>query len=626
MKKLLLLLCCLFLSNLLMAQGFVTVGTDNNCDYSAASLQEAINNNARVRVTNQTVYQPLEIINHSVELWGGYNNCSDAQNNITSGDRTEISGNNNQTVIQMQTTAVTGHMAIKVVLGNLDIHAGLTSGTNLAGGVNIKGNVNTSISYSLINDNNASVFGGGIYISGLLGAVLDLDSVVLAGNVADSGGALYASNNAVITVKDSFIKQNNAQVGGGFHLVSGSQLLLKNSDTNTNIATSLGAGMYCGTNSSIHVDENSLISDNHSDIAGGGLYANNGCVVTTQAGDNLPEVQSNAGINNNTANSMGGGAYIHNATLHILGNAAHYANVIANHSTVQSNAKGGGIYARGNTARIKVINGRINRNQAKYGSAIYLTEGAQLIMRRSTGQCFGDQLCSEVTNNRATFSGTILTEQCAKANIFQTTFRDNKASLASVLSLNGDQQNNCESVFEGNQVYGNQDTVNESHTLFKLDSQATLNFAFNTVTDNFTENIFLMGSLDNSLQSLHINSSIIWNAPANVVVASSPNHHYSGQCFNVPAPNLMPDSFGPLITSNEPTFADPLNHNYALTLYSAPLDYCDTSAYQPLHHDIMGVPRGFAVIAPVFGHYDMGAFEFNNVNHNDVIFYDHFED
>ncbi len=625
MKKII-MLCCFILSNHLQAQSFVTVGTDNNCDYSAASLQTAINNNAAVRVTNQTIYAPISLINRSVELIGGYNNCHDAQNNISSAVLTEISGNNSMTAIQIKTTAASGHNPKTVVFKGLDIHSGLTNGSNIAGGVVIIGNVDTSISHSTIRNNSANHFGGGLYYSGINGGQLLIDHVEIKNNSAGSnGGGLFVSQNAQVTIKHSTLEQNTAVSGGGIAAESGAQLQSINTQLVANTAQQTGGGITCLHTTLVDIDDNSYIANNHSAVSGGGIYAGNGCQVKLRAGDNLSVPQSIAGLNNNSATNFGGGAYLLNAQLIVLGNAFHFANVIGNYTTDENNGQGGGIYARGSGSQVKITNGRINHNQANRGSALSLNEGAHLHMRRSSGSCFGNQLCSEVANNAADFSATIMLNSCATTQIYQTTFRDNTAAIASVLDLNGDHQNSCESIFEGNQVFGNQAEQSTGYSLFKLDNQVTFNFAFNTVTDNATDHIFVLGAAQNSTQSLKLNSSLIWNDPANVISAGSPNHHYSGQCFNVPAPHALPDSMGPMITANDPGFADSVTHDYALTLFSAPLDYCDTSVYQPKHHDIKGIPRGFAIVAPVYGHYDMGAFEFNNINQNDVIFYDHFD-
>lgn len=607
------------------AQSYVTVGTDAACDFLPASLQNAINNNVSVRVTNQVTYTPIQIINRHAELLGGFNNCSDAGNLMTGASYTQISGNNNQTVISLSTTAAGGHLARTISLSGIEVHSGSNSGSFLAGGINIIGNITAIINDSIIRNNSATSFGGGVYINGVNGANLRLDKVEIKHNNANEGGGLFASQNAQVTLIDSVISQNTSTSGGAMTLDSSSQMFLENTDILNNSAQTRGGGVDCLGQAELNADDESLIAFNRSEIVGGGLAAQNGCLIKIKSGDNLAAGLSNAGLNQNTAEMLGGGAYLFNATLQLIGNDNHFVNLLNNSTTIMNTGQGGGIYARGDSAHVRVINGRLNLNHSGSGSAIFLTERASLHMRRTSGQCFANQLCSEVANNQADFSGAIMTTQCATADIYQTTFRENNGSLASVLHLEGNGSDECESTFEGNQVFNNQDQGSESNTLFLLDNLVIFDFAYNTITNNLTDRIFELRVNNSSSQTLKINSSLIWNSPAVIVSESAGNHTFSGQCFDVHTFATLPAEFGPQVISQDPVFENPDFNNFQMTQESPTMDYCDISTYWPKHHDIIGVPRGFAWLPPFLGHYDMGAFEYNHINVNDVIFYDRFD-
>ena len=127
-----------------------------------------------------------------------------------------------------------------------------------------------------------------------------------------------------------------------------------------------------------------------------------------------------------------------------------------------------------------------------------------------------------------------------------------------------------------------------------------------------------------TLQELNINGSIIWNAPA-TLISPIGSHTYSGNCFNMHDINNLPAGFGNTVRTQDPLFTEPANNDYSTTRYSPYADYCDTDLYEPRFHDIIGTVRGYGFVSPILGDYDMGAFEFDDMNANNVIFDDPFE-
>lgn len=603
---------------------FVTVGTDGQCDFDESQFQTAVSSETEVRITNQVVYDSINVINHSVTIKGGYNSCNDAVNDNPSNIKTLISGQDSETVVEILTTAAGGHAHRVVNLQNLVITDGLSSGSNLAGGVDISGNVDVSISDSNISANVTDSFGGGLNIYGYHGATLNLNNVIFETNEADDGGAMYLSSGAVVTINGGTLGSNFVNGnGGGVYLSSNSKINIFNTVISSNTALTNGGGVACN-NSEIYIDADSLIVNNSANI-GGGIEAVNHCEGVIESGNNNIPSDTSAGLISNTGVIYGGAAYVFDSDLLFKGSSNHYVNIKNN--TTDTNvtySQGGGIYARGNSI-VTLINTWLEENTSVSGSAISSKEGAVVKMFRQPGTCFAGEKCSLISGNTSSY-GTIRTESCGLVKIFTTTITDNIGTYA-VANLNGNESSECMSIFEGNLIYSNQgDAGANASSLFQLDRKAGLEFAFNTVTDNPTGVIFRLNSTNASEQTLHFNSSIIWNSPSGIFSESNPTNHYSGNCFLLHSSQNVPADFGGIRIYLDPAFNNSANSDYRLTFESPPIDRCDTSLYLPVHHDIISIPRGLHYAPPVLGYHDMGAFEYEDGTYlNDVVFYDRFD-
>ncbi|MFK8011597.1 MAG: hypothetical protein AB8B80_06120 [Marinicellaceae bacterium] len=610
---------------LMQSHAFVTVGTDEKCDLNVSSFQFAIQNNDEVRITNQATFPAVAIINQSVIIRGGYDNCMEAETN--SGNNfplSTLSGQDNQTVMELKTTAAGGHIFRSVTLEYLELMDGLTSGTNLAGGLDILGNLEVTTTNVLINNNEASSHGGGVYVFGGNGAKLTMNNTQITSNNASVGAGMVISSGAEVIINGGNINNNTAtDNGGGILVTSGSQLALIDTLVTNNSASLNGGGIHCSS-SDLSINKESRVSDNEADF-GAGLYSNTNCNALIESGDDEEIGNTMYGFNANKADVFGGALYALNSQVIFKGSASHHANLLFNWTDEDNpQAQGGAIYARGAEANVTLINARIHGNDSTFGSAITSTEGAKVKVRKTTGNCFNNESCSLISENEALF-GTLYALSCGTIDVYMTTIKDNIAADGAVGYFLGNSSDLCESTLEGNLIYGNKDELDETSSLFLLDRQATLEFAFNTVSDNLTDNIFKLSNTDNSEQNLKFNSSIIWNAPATIFTEVATNS-YSGNCFLIHENQNLPNGLGNLMIVEDPVFADPANNNFQLSFNSRPIDYCDTSLYQPIHHDINSIPRGLQFAPPVLGNYDMGAHEYDNGEYfNDVIFYDSLE-
>lgn len=622
MKKIIYIILFVFCSKTF---AYVTVGTDAGCNYSPAQFQTAIDNHSEIRVTRQQTLAPFQIIDKTITILGGYEDCNDAELDAQRFLNTEVNGGNSETVVILETTNGNGHARQTIIMDGLTITEGRTSTGYLAGGVNIFGNLDVSIIDSDINYNTADTHGGGIYISGGLGAILLLDSTHIQDNNSIVGAGMAASNGAVITMDRGSIRSNNASGnGGGVTLSSQSQLIINDASVSSNQSALYGGGIYC-SDSSLNMDLTSRLANNDSQ-SGGGIFATSNCNVHIESGTTSNNPNNSIGVKANYADYAGGGMYIENSTAVLKGTPDNYVNIYSNWTDENNiNAHGGAIYARGATTTVIIINPSITGNDSAFGSAIASTAGAKVKIMRTPGDCFADEECSLIYDNQST-SGTLFTDDCGTIDVFQTTIRDNISTLASVAHLKGDDSESCVNTMEGNVIYNNQDEFDESDSLFFLDNKSTLDFAFNTLTDNLALSVFFQSNTDSSSQTLRVNNSILWNAPSSLFLEITNTNSYSGNCFIVHDNQNLPAGFGALTPVTNPGFINAANNDYLIDFDSAAIDMCDTGLYQPQHHDILSVPRGYQYTLPQLGYYDMGAYEYDDGTHiHDVIFYNRFD-
>ena len=188
----------------------------------------------------------------------------------------------------------------------------------------------------ILNNNSATGYGGGIY-SSAASAYLTLRNTTVSDNTAAygaglftgnrailtnakirsnsasaTGGGLYASATAFLTVTGSAISGNTATRGGGLYFDNGGALDLETSTISGNLATSTadangGGGLYFFGNTGYFFVENSTISSNIADGSGGGVMLRN---FTGTADFFNDTILGNAAYSNDTNQSGSGGGGI----------------------------------------------------------------------------------------------------------------------------------------------------------------------------------------------------------------------------------------------------------------------------------------------------------------------------
>ena len=280
-----------------------------------------------------------------------------------------------------------------VTLSNLTVTKNASTGSG--GGINAVEGEKLVVERCEINENTANNKGGGIHVEdtplkvidskiknnqGFHGAGInfsdtekpvcgrhEITRTLIEGNRNDSGigGGIYIGATSEITIKDSTIKDNAAEQGGGIGAYTPASTILDNVSIVGNHAK-VGAGILALTDhacdTELKLQNNTEVKDNIAAYYGGGLMAWNDC----DAGKKQVVTVENSSICNNSATD-GAGIFIN------FEECAKNAFVTINLGTgavVQGNTatrNGGGIFAR-NLGDTAVSKGTIN---VAKGSALY---------------------------------------------------------------------------------------------------------------------------------------------------------------------------------------------------------------------------------------------------------------
>ena len=147
--------------------------------------------------------------------------------------------------------------------------------------------------------NYASIHGGGIYSIGSGTAEVYIYKAKISENTSETFGGGFDIYNGTIEINNSIIENNKGGKGGGINLgrADGSPIsVIKNTNINNNLSTSRGGGIFFFSGSLTMSDVQ--ITDNHSDVTGGGFFNDPTGTKTLTFGSNAAE--STVTIKNNT--------------------------------------------------------------------------------------------------------------------------------------------------------------------------------------------------------------------------------------------------------------------------------------------------------------------------------------
>lgn len=559
MKKLICLIVLFLSAN--PASSVITVGADVNCDFD--NLTDAYNDpDPFVRVVSQIVFTDKFNIKKPKFFYGGYDNCTDAANNVPGTARSLWQGNNNNVV-----TISNG--AQNVVINQFEIYDGDESGLAYGGGVDITGDVSVLISNSVIR-NNVSQAGAGIYVLG--------DSI---------------------------------------------NLQLVNVEIHNNTAEAQGGGIGCNGNSEIRITGTSAIHHNQA-TKGGGIHAAFNCQITSESGDGLTPVQVQAGIFANTA-EQGGGVFLSDgAQMSLKGDAQNPATLAFNISTIQGFSGGGGFYIDGLNSRLEAEKARIVGNIAEtFGGGGSINSGT-FNMRRGLGACWDESRCNELSNNIVTApsgSGAALNIVNGSVYLSQSMVQNNWGNWVAVMSMS----HHAYARLEGNLISGNRHFNDDGDTvLFQLAGgsgfHSNLDFFYNTAADNQAHHVFQL--LTSASHFLSVHNSIIRN-DAILDERGIQNNTNQFDCLLLTEHQSLSGNLG-VLSLQDPLFTDSNNGDYRPTAQSPAIDMCDETTFNGAQfRDLDNQNRGFddPGQANHLGPFDAGAYE----QVDDLIFAHDFE-
>ncbi len=584
---------------------FATVGADS-CDFT--TVQAAVDSGVdEVRIaTNMTYSENVFITDKSVVIRGGYSNCVNAVNDVRSTDKSHIIGvaNASEPVI-----AITGSSQRNMVtIENIDLSNG--TGTNFlkGGGIStLDSDASIALSNVAIHDNNSDQ-GGGIGIFGdSIGANTDfllVDTLIYNNSATQYGGGLYCigSKSSVLIIGESGISANTVMttVKSQLEAKGGQQF---GHGGGAYISKSCKFTMYSGTKNS-HLGPNPDyrgIAYNHAEFYGGGIYARLGAIV-----------------------ELNGHQFCFNLGTEIcLGDTSNPINI--NDNTAQY---GAAVNVNNSPAGLKIYAGLVENNHAEFIAGAIDVSYAYFETAQLYPACWSQTLCNTYRNNKADLrAGALRISGDVAASIYATHFIGNRAQEATVLELASNAIVNSEgSIYRNNGNFGNDGFTDIGIIYSQVDADS-----FNSIHDTFADN-HVTSTVFKIESNLDIKSSIIAE-DANLPIIAVPVAYASSANFNCIIASES-NSFSSHTSINatdievaDPVFVDRNAGDYHISAISSPaVDRCGNAFAQ--HTDIDNENRGWNdpsvpnQSAVAFNSYDAGADETYG---NDIIFKHGFE-
>ena len=216
-------------------------------------------------------------------------------------------------------------------------------GNNAQRGLYIE-NGNVTLDSLTIRNSNGD-FGGGLAV--INGTTLVKDSTFVNNHASSNGGAITCLQDCALTVMNSWLRDNSAELDGGGIYDDGNTTLI-NSILSNNVAMRNGGGIF--NRRDVTVTGSTL--DGNSAVAGGGIFSQSGTITMTQST-----------VSNNSSSTDGGGIY------------ANFASIQMSNSTVSGNTtpgNGGGIYGIPVfTSAVSISYSTIANNSAANGGGIH---------------------------------------------------------------------------------------------------------------------------------------------------------------------------------------------------------------------------------------------------------------
>ena len=153
----------------------------------------------------------------------------------------------------------------------------------------------------LINNSANYVYSSGGGLDNYWDSTIIIDSCLIDGNTARTGGGILCDELATLSINNSIIRNNqSSNNGGGIKFSWGVALSIENSEVVNNYSGNEGGGIHASANN-VSLN-NVLIADNSSENKGGGIFLNGWSEIDL----------INTTITGNTTSGTGGGLYCDN--------------------------------------------------------------------------------------------------------------------------------------------------------------------------------------------------------------------------------------------------------------------------------------------------------------------------
>lgn len=196
--------------------------------------------------------------------------------------------------------------------GVLTLDSVIMTGNRALNGGAIFGNGGSlSVIDSSITGSSAASTGGGIYASS--GAMSILRTTVAGSTSSSSGGGLYVNNAAVTVLQSTFSGNSTTSTGGGLALNGAGTLTIANSTLSGNSSSGQGAGAF-SSNGTFRLT-NVTITANQATGLGGGLATNStvhaiNTIISGNTGASAPSNDLSGTLSTNTSSFIGGNALL----------------------------------------------------------------------------------------------------------------------------------------------------------------------------------------------------------------------------------------------------------------------------------------------------------------------------
>lgn len=412
---------------------------------------------------------------------------------------------------------------------------------------------------------------------------------------------LVISGNSTVTM-DKARSDNHG--GSGVRISSGAWLDVVNGTLiRHNTTSEWGGGIHCN-NATVILNGSSIWENSAASGGGGGIYASN-CSV---------EVLKSI-VSGNTAID-GGGIYADQGSDITITGDADVRPTISNNTVTDD---GGAVYAKNPGTSIFVTNGRFDGNEAvSRGGALFISEGALLILNADESSCTSYTRCSTMLGNTMSAGGigTALFAGSGSTSYIAHTYLERNDGGDSLIYVT----NAGTAVYlEGLSIWNNavpflQDVRDSAFLSSAYISGAHNQYdASGTSTD--ADVLQVSGATVEMYSSVYQGGSFLGTSGL------------SGRCLMASISTPLVSGVDHFTLNSAPGFIDAPGGNLRLNSGSPAVDYCDESAYSSIWKDIDMQSRGVDLSANPNGSPGVsgGLFDLGFDEVVDAVFADRFE-